>query len=394
MRFGSAFLLLLTIFQSGYSQIPGLAPEKNYDLNGYVKYMGSINVPKNLDNSYDHLIHQRFNYEYRFTNNFHFNAGMRNRLLAGDSAKLEDFSDLIDTDHGYMDLTFNWLEEESMVGNTQFDRLYLDWSNDNWQARIGRSRINWAITTLWNPNDIFNSYSIYDFDYEERAGSDSALLKYKLGFASSIEAVYNPDQDSDFTSYAMRYLLNSASWDIQVLAGKSELDYVFGVGFAGDIKGAGLRGEITHFNPAQDYLENGGENIKLKSSIVATVESDYSFSGNQNWTGRLAVLYISNPQDQESALEFLYLPLTARTLSFTQTTFYADVGFDVNALNRLTLSTSYYDDGSFFAGSSNSYSLANDWQLLTVLQSFGGTDTSLFGKTPGLFAFVQVRWSF
>lgn len=387
--------LLALLFSSlSVAQIPGLIPEKNWDLNGYIKYMGTANIPDSNDSSLDHLIHQRFNYEYRFTPQLRFNLGMRNRLMAGDSAQLPGYADLINSDPGYLNLSYNWLDNNGLIGNTQFDRLYLDWSNQDWQARIGRSRVNWAMSTLWNPNDIFNSYSIYDFDYEERAGSDSVLVKRELGFASSIELVYNPNKNSELDSLASRYLFNYNAWDIQVIVGKSNLDYVLGAGFSGDIKGAGLRAEMTWFEPSQKSWDNGDELLTLKSSMVATAETDYSFVSQRNWMIRASALYISNPQDQQSALEFLNLPLTARILSFTKSTYYADIGFDINSLSHLIFSSSYYDDGSYFVGINHSYSLANNWQLLSVLQRFDGLPDSLFGKTPSLLAFIQLKWSF
>lgn len=396
-------LLLLFISSIGYAQVPGLTPTKQWDLNGYVKYMDTANLPDGSDNdidnnsdsnSLDHLIHQRFNYEYRFTPQLRFNVGLRNRLMAGDSNDIPGYAALIENDPGYFDLSFNWLDKNGLLGNTQFDRLYLDWSNQYWQVRLGRSRINWAMSTLWNPNDIFNSYSIYDFDYEERAGSDSILLKRKLNFASSFELVYTPNQDSDLDSLAGRYLFNYSSWDIQFIMGKSHLDYILGTGVAGDLQGAGLRAEMTWFEPTQNNWDNGDELLLLESSLVATLEADYSFFSQRNWMLRASVLYISNPQDQDSAVKYLNLPLTARTLSFTSSTYYADFSFDINALNRLTFSSSYYDDGSYYVGLSNNYSLANNWQLLGVLQRFDGLPDSLFGQVPSLLAFVQVKWSF
>ncbi len=395
MRLIGLLVSLLLLSGAVKANIPGLTPQKSWDLNGYVKYMGTANLPDDYSNSVDHLIHQRFNYEYRITPNLRFNAGMRNRVLAGDTVdNLPNYGDLIEFDPGYFDLSFNWHDDNGVVANTQFDRLYLDWSNVDWQVRAGRSRINWAMTTLWNPNDIFNSYSIYDFDYEERAGSDALLIKRKLGFASSVEFVANPNQDSDLHSYALRYLFNNSGWDMQLLAGKSNLDAVIGAGFAGDINGAGLRGELTWFEPTQDKWLTGDDRLLLESSLVASIEADYSFGGARNWMGRTAYLYISNPQQQDSALAFLNLPLTARTLSFTEHTFYADLGFDISSLSRLTFSGSVYDDGSYFLGVTNSYSLADNWQLTGVLQRFAGSNDSLFGELPGLLAFAQVKWSF
>ncbi|GLP95970.1 hypothetical protein [Paraferrimonas sedimenticola] len=372
------------------ANIPGLKPQKKYDLNGYVKYMGSGANPENGSHPIDHLVHNRFNFEYRFNDNLRFNAGMRNRLLWGSSTGIPGYGELIKLDPGYLDLSYNWLDNGDAVGNTQFDRLYFNWEKSDWQLRGGRFRINWGMTQLWNPNDIFNSYSIYDFDYEERAGTDAVMVSRKLGYASGYDLVVNPAKDSELNSYAGRYLWNTRGWDIQVIGGKSGLDHVIGGGFAGDIKGAGLRGEFTYFDPTRDSWR--GET--LEATTVASVETDYSFGGRRNWVGRLAVLHISNPMDPGSALAFLNLPLTARTLSFTQWTGYTDIGFDINPLSRLTFSCSSYDDGSYFVGANASYSLTQDIQLLGVLQRFDGSPNSLFGKSANTLVFAQLKWSF
>jgi len=390
----SIALALLLISSMGFAAIPGLVPDKNWSLDGYVEYMANVNRPDDFPSYVDHLVQQRLNYEYRFTQQLRFNLGMRNRLMAGDTIKLANYADFIEADRGYFNLSFNWLDENDFLGNSQLDRLYIDWSNQYWQTRIGRSRINWAMSTLWNPNDIFNSYSIYDFDYQERAGSDAILLKRKLGYASSAEIVYNPNQESELSSFAGRYLFNYASWDMQLLAGKSQLDYVIGAGLAGDISGAGIRAEMSWFDAREKNWDDGEQQLTLTSSLVATLEAEYRFDSKQNWMLRAAFLYISNPQQQDSALTFLNLPLSARTLSFTEQTYYADIGVDINALNRLTFSSSYYDDGSYFIGLSNSYSLANNWQLLALLQRFDGLSESLFAQTASLLIYAQIKWSF
>lgn len=385
------FIALLALLSPiALAQIPGLEPAKKWDLGGYVKYMATATVPDGADNLYDNLVHQRFNYEYRFSPNLRFNAGMRNRLFWGDTAEIPGYGELFGLDPGYLDLSWNWVDENGVVGNTQFDRLYLNWKKDDWQLRGGRFRINWAMTQLWNPNDIFNSYSIYDFDYEERAGSDAVMVSKKLGFASGFDLVYNPSKDHELTSYAGRYLWNRSGWDLQLIGGKSNLDWVIGGGFAGDIRGAGVRGELSWFEPTQDEWQ--GET--LTSSSVASLESDYSFGGRRNWIGRVAVLHISNPMDPGDALAFLNLPLTARTLSFTNWTGYADIGFDISPLSRITFSGSAYDDGSYFVGVNGSYSLADNWQLLGVLQRFDGSASSLFGESASTLVFAQVKWSF
>ncbi|WP_248674680.1 hypothetical protein [Shewanella colwelliana] len=406
-RFAS-LLTLCMVYPLSASPIPGLAPQKAWDLTGYVKYMATATHPDGSDSLLDHLLHQRFNFEYRFDSKLRVNLGMRNRLFYGDSSQFPAYGKLVGVDSGYFDLSTNWLDSDGWVGNSQLDRAYLTFNADaDWQLKLGRFRINWAMSTLWNPNDIFNAYSIYDFDYEERAGADAVMVSRKLGFASSVELVYNANQDKDLNRYATRMLFNHGGWDIQFLAGKAGIDRVFGGGFAADIQGAGVRGEWSYFDPIYDSWPRLNQALnsslsmqlisptqQLSATHVATLESDYSFASERNWMIRGSVLYISAPTQADNALLYFNLPVNARTLSYTQWTYYGEVSFDVSSLSRLSASGSYYQDGSYFLGASVSYSLANDWQLQLIAQRFDGKAESLFGQSASTVVFGQMRWSF
>jgi len=383
-------LVLGVVSMAARAQIPGLEPEKRWDLNGYVKYMATYTVPDQANNGLDHLLHQRFNFEYRFDHGLRFNASMRNRVFVGDSLDNPHFGNFVAFDNGYMDLSKNVKESDSVVINSQLDRLFLDWQGEQWRARVGRFRINWAMNTIWNPNDLFNAYSIYDFDYAEKQGSDALMIGRKLGFADGAEWVVNPNQDGELNSYAARYYGNSRGWDYQFVAGKSHLDNVLGIGFATDWQGAGVRGELTWFSPRKDWYKGAPQ----EKNTVASLETDYSFGGKRSWLARAAWLYIENPTNVANAQLYLSLPLNAKTLSFTHNTVYLDVSFDFSALNRMTISTSYYQDESYFIGLSNAYSLANDWQILMVLQRFDGGGSSLFGQTASTLLYANIKWSF
>ena len=386
----SIFFCFALISTSAFAQIPGLEPVKTWSLDGYVKYMATWAALDNSDNTLDQLVHQRFNYEYRLSPSLRFNAGMRNRFIWGDSAKESQYLDVISSDDGYMDLSTNWLEQDGRVGNSQFDRLYIDWNQQDWQTRAGRFRINWAMTTIWNPNDVFNTYSTYDFDYEERPGSDAIMLGRQLGFASEADFVFSPNKDQELNSYALRYLFNWNTWDAQVITGRSKLDHFIGAGFAGDILGAGFKGELSYFTPDKRRW-NG---IEQYSAVISSIESDYSFSSQRNWMIKSALLHHSSPQQPADANVFFGQPLSAKTLSFTHWTGYIEVSMDITPLNKLLLSSIYYQDGSGFIGLTSNYSLADDWQLLAVVQRFDGTSNSLFGENPNTLLFTQLKWNF
>ncbi len=223
--FIKALSLSLLSLQAGsaLSAVPGLEPQKSWDLDGYIKYMATYSIPDGTDNTFDNLIHNRLNFEYRFSSSWRVNVGLRNRALWGDSTDFPGYADLVALDSGYMDLSKNWHEGDVVI-NSQLDRLYLTWQQDDWGAQLGRFRINWSMNTIWNPNDIYNAYSIYDFDYEERAGTDAVILSRKLGFADGVDLVFSPAPQSGQDSASLRYFANQSGWDYQLL--QAELGWI------------------------------------------------------------------------------------------------------------------------------------------------------------------------
>ena len=60
----------------------------------------------------------------------------------------------------------------------------------------------------WNPNDIFNTYNLLDFDYEERPGSDAIRIQYYLGDFSKIEVAAKKGSSKDDHIVAAMYKFN------------------------------------------------------------------------------------------------------------------------------------------------------------------------------------------
>lgn len=378
--------LLLGLSYSVHADIPGLVAQSRSDLDGYISYRLNGYLIENQSDSLEQTIQQRVNYEYRFNSEWRFNTGLRNRILQGGSVETAGYADWFGRDSGFVNLSTNWMEEDKAIANSQLDRLYLTWQQQEWLVRAGRSRINWGMTTIWNPNDIFNTYSIYETDYAERPGTDALLVSRSLDYASGIEGVFSPAQEEDLSRYALRYYFNHNAWDVQLIGGKSAYDQVAGVGFAGSLFDAGVRGEISYFDP----LEN--TQLVTEKTTVSSLEADYLLDSARNWNFRAGLLHISKPYAASSSTGYLTQPLSARTLSFTQLTLYAEVGADLTELNRASLALIYYQDDSFYLSVTDSYSLAENWQLTASLQHFDGSSASLFGQTPTTSLFAMIRW--
>lgn len=136
-------------------------------LNGYVKYMNTT-MFNSVDSVWlvDNLIHNRLNYRWYISDNLTLAIDMRNRLIYGDMVKfIPDYAKSIEADNGFLSFLNNNISDgSSYVLNTTFDRAYLEFNYDKWLITLGRQRINWGQVFAWNPNDIFNSYSFFDFD--------------------------------------------------------------------------------------------------------------------------------------------------------------------------------------------------------------------------------------
>jgi len=231
---------------------PQDGPSDKYSLKGYVKYLNLVTFDK-VDSPWlvDNTIHNRLNFDWFMGERLTFKASMRNRLIYGDYVKsIPGYDQLIEADNGFLNfLTNNIYSISSSVLNTSFDRLLLEYHTDNFTATLGRQRINWGQSFAWNPNDLFNAYSFFDFDYEERPGSDALRLQYYPSYTSAAEVAVKVDKDRKITAAGL-YRFNTLGYDIQVLAGVVDTtDLVVGGGWTGSLWKVGFAGEVSYFHP-------------------------------------------------------------------------------------------------------------------------------------------------
>ena len=112
--------------------------------------------------------------------------------------------------------------------HTILDRLYVDFQSGKWQVIAGRHRINWGMNLVWNPTDIFNTFSVFDFDYEERPGTDAVLVKYYSSSTSHLEVVYELADNLEESSVVGRGKLNFENYDVQLFTGYQKQYWVAG----------------------------------------------------------------------------------------------------------------------------------------------------------------------
>jgi hypothetical protein len=398
-RYTGACIFCL-IFLTGSTQ----AQEgKKFYLKGYVKYLTSLNYNQPIDEWItDNLIHNRLELRYYPVDGLNFELAMRNRFFYGETIKvgnsilpgdgssgLPSYQELLTRDFGFFNLSHDWASGNFYLLNTTIDRFFIDYTYKDWQFRFGRHRINWGQNLVWNPNDVFNAYSYFDFDYEERPGADAFRVQYYTSYTSSAEFVYQLGDSIDATSFMGLYRFNKWNYDFQFLGGFSKGDIVVGTGWAGDIEGAGFRGEVSYFHNADSIGAAEGQ-------LVASVSADYTFKSSLYL--HASYLYNSAGTTGKAGFaDFNILALnqtSAKQLTRSRGSVFGQVGYQITPLLRgdLAAIANPYDK-SFFVAPTLSYSLTDNIELFFIAQIFSGEEGTEFGDI-GQFYNVRFKWSF
>jgi hypothetical protein len=334
---------------------------------------------------FDNVLHNRLNFKGYLNKNITLSVEFRNRLFTGDMAGSgTSYSGITGRDQGWADMSWNILDENSFFLNTSIDRLWVDFNYEKFQVRIGRQRINWGQTFVWNPNDIFNAYSFFDFDYTERPGSDAIRFQYYPSFSSAFELAVKVDSEEDITAAGL-YRFNKWGYDIQLLAGYSNSsDIVAGVGWSGSAGSVSIRGEGSWFHPLNDYSDTTGV-------AILTAGVDKVFENNS--MVQFQLMYCSSPMKLDSFSAFYSGNLSAKDLAFSRLSAFGQFSWAATPLLNIGISAMWFPDlKGYFAGPSADWSLAENIDLSVIWQNFksvmGGT------KTRVNLAFLRVKYSF
>ena len=260
------------------NQLKAQEKETEFTLGGYINYLPSyleFERSNEIDFQKNQLIHNRLNIRGYIKDNFSIGLELRNRILFD----VGEFND----DNGYFDLSHYYINNSKFKIHSMIDRMWLKYQKEKIEISIGRQRVNWGINTIWNSNDLFNAYNFIDFDYIERPGSDVVRFQYSGDNLSSIDVVYKPSTIEESSVIAALYKINKMGYDFQFLLADYYNDIALGGGWAGNIKNAGFKGEITYFISDESSENNS---TSLSTSI------DYSFTNGLYILG--SHLYNSN----------------------------------------------------------------------------------------------------
>jgi hypothetical protein len=291
---------------------------------------------------------------------------------------------MIGIDHGLFDLSWNIVDQKSYFLNTAVDRYWADYNNGKFQARIGRQRINWGQTLVWNPNDIFNPYSVFDVDYVERPGCDAIRLQYFPSAASAVEFAVKGDAN-DLVTAAGLYRFNKWGYDFQVLAGYADSqDLVAGTGWSGAFKSISFRGEASWFQPVGKYSEGKGRGL-------FTIGFDKVFTNNSMM--QVQVMYCNDPPEPADFSSFYRGTMSAKDLAFSKFSAFAQGTYAITPLMNLSLSAMWLPDlKGYFIGPSFDYSIAENFDLSLIWQYFTSKMSGV--EVRNNLGFLRFKYSF
>ncbi len=331
------------------------------------------------------MLHNRLNFKADAGSRITFALELRNRFITGDMVRLDPgYAEQIAHDIGLLDLSWNIFSAGSSMLNIMADRAWVEYRAGKLEVRLGRQRINWSQALIWNPNDIFNTYSLFDFDYVERPGSDAVRLTYHTGAASALEAAVKADADRHITAALLgRFTVMSS--DLQFFAGVAESEYLTaGTGWSATVGSYSVRGEATLFAPLKHTDDE-------QTTIIVTTGADRAFSDKV--TATLQLLYSNNPATPDSFAGLYERALTARQTAFSRFSAAGELSYSPTPLISTSLTAAWFPDlDGFYAGPSFGFSLAEAVDFTLLWQRFRGT---FAGENLRInLGFLRIRYSF
>jgi hypothetical protein len=370
--------------------------QKVVTLDGYLNDMQTVYHVEDLGWYWENQVHNRLNFHLYPTSWLHASVQLRNRFITGNTvSKFQGYSEMAASDGGWIDLS---LKKDSVYSNAfgyvlsgMLDRAWMEFTAGNFVGTIGRQRINWGQTFVWNPNDIFNSYSYFEVDYAERPGSDAIRLQYYTGMASNLEVAAKIDSANKITA-AGYFKFNAFSYDVQLIGGiLSEEDLVIGTGWSGNILGASFRGEFSYFRDLSSWNDTSGY-------LMGSVGLDYTFA-NSLWL-QTEVLYSSFASNREASgfLQLFSNEMNVKNLGFTEWSIFGSVSYPFTPLFNGSLAAIYFPDWKgFFIGPSFDLSLTNNLKASLIAQVFSAELTDPLGtiaRQNTQVGYLRLKWSF
>lgn len=306
----------------------------------------------------------RVNIEYEIASLYFNSPSQFNRLSSGK------------TNRQITDLSWNAVNRDKLVLNHFIDRLYFRYGFDFGNITIGRQRISWGTGRIWNPTDLFNPINPVDFSKLEKDGADAVSFTWNIGNFTDLELVYNPvdDNTSDRikTNFGGRFRTNYAEYDLSVMSGRFDDNFIAGMDFAGNLFDAGIRGEGIY---------NLGENSGTGDDYIKFILGlDYQFT--PDFYALIEYQYNGEGKTDKTEYEILRL-IGGEILNLSRNYICISAQYLATPLLNLNLSNTFnLNDKSGYISAMGTYSLDDNLDLTAGLQTTFGDNFTEYWIYP------------
>lgn len=351
---------IITIFSS-------FVKAQKLQVNGFFSQMSQTIVDTIKGNWLtDQILQNRLKIQYSPFTSMRIEAQARTRLIYGNTIQMSPNIDLYEKDKGFLDLNFALLKSKSAILNTNIDRLYFQYELSKFKITLGRQRVNWGMTFVWNTNDWFNTYSFVDFDYAERPGSDAINLQFFPTALSSADFVTKIDSTKNITT-AIRYKFNLKNYDIQFLAGIIENeDIAAGMGWSGSIWQLTFRAEATYLHSKSNFAHTTGK-------LITSIGFDYMFKNSFTIFAEFLFNQYVDDKNTQNIFQLQNSPANLKTISVARYNSVFNMSYPINPIFNASLSYMYMSYNDFMMISPNLSASINDYiDFSIVTQHFLG----------------------
>lgn len=314
----------------------------------------------------------RFDLKAAWPEHFELAYSQEADLLVGEGSR----SLLSDSPFDLFDLNSTPIESNDTVIRLHPDRLNLSYQSKTISVVLGRQAIGFGNLLGYSPLDLIAPFQPLALDKDIRPGVDALKLEYYPGPLTTVTAIAVVPKESANQSFLLLYSHLGEKGDWNLLLGENKQKPALGLGYAQDVKGAGLRLEILGFGDERDGTQAG--------YLTSGIEVDYLWANE--WYLDLELFFNGEGENDPAKYQLQSRDsfLAGRLYTFFNSR------YELTPLLTLNLSALVnLQDDSFLISPRLIYSISNNSEVLAFYNlPFGrkpeldGTIRSEYGSSP------------
>lgn len=256
---------------------PDTQPVWSQEFGGYFKDLAAGSRSYFTQDAWgDNLDRLRLTYDAKYGDCFTAHVDYDNEIHQGNLIGLPDFATVRERQSAaWLPLLYVFVNRPNVYWDTSLYRAYASLHSSAATLTVGRQRIGWGTAHFFSPMDMFNPISPLQVESGERQGVDAALAELRTPGALRWNLVYAPQDGFRRTTSAIRLSRTIRNYDFDAAVARFGEDWTAGFDFAGQIGGAGLRGELTY---RWRHPPPGAPPISTRDALRFVVGSDYAFA--------------------------------------------------------------------------------------------------------------------